>query len=301
MVRVIHVVDQRAAGLWQVTGLKPTNDGTLLRPAAPDLGLTEPYAASPAGPTMAVADAGHDRIALVDLASGDTTSVDLAGSAVGPLKGPRGVTVTDAGTLVVADTGNRRIVWSASTVEEIVADGGAAEGWTAYGQASADGSRGPGDFLAPTSVCTDADGRTWVSDPGLGRVAVVEGAGGWSEVTLPPRAEGGQRLPYALARAGADVLVTDLASGEIWQVDSDLNSSLVVAGRTKGRLTAPVAICAEARGFVVADAVGARIVRWSRDRAGKLRYRGELAARGRPPGAPTFSRLTGLAVTGGEQ
>lgn len=295
---MIHVVDQRVRGLWQVAGLKSAAGPPPLRPAAPDGGLAEPWGASPSGRTMAVADAGNDRIALVDLDSGDTVGIDTSPSPIGPLKGPRGVAVTGDGTLVVADTGNHRIAWSTSTVADIVA-GGAAGGWTAYGQASVDGSHAPGDFLAPTSVCVDADGRTWVSDPGLGRVAVVEGAGvGWSEVTLPPRPDGVPRQPYAVARADTHVLVSDLTSGEIWQVDADLVPSLLVAGRTKDRLTAPVAICAEARGFVVADAVGARIVRWSRDRTGRLRYRGELAARGRPPGAPVFTRVTGLAVTG---
>ncbi len=298
---MIHVVDQKVAGLWPVGRLKPEVGGPLLRPAAPDPGLREPYGACLAGRYLAVADAGHDRVALIHRRTGGTTSITLSGTWLGPLKKPRGVAVTVAGTLVVADTGNRRVIWSTATVDELVSDGEAASTWAAFGTASSNGSRGIGDFLAPTGVATDAAGRTWVADPGLGRLVVVDdpSGAGWAEVALPPGPHGIPRQPHAVAREGDHVLLTDLSADEVWQIDADLTAHLLLEGRVKGRLTAPVAICAEAAGFLVADAVGARVVRWSRRRGGALRYAGELVARGRPSGAPVFSRVTGLAVSGG--
>ncbi len=298
---MIHVVDQKIAGLWPIGGLKPRVGGLPLRPAAPDPGLSEPYGACAAGRFMVIADAGHDRVALIHRRTGATTSLTLVGTGVGPLKAPRGVTVTAAGTLVIADTGNRRVVWSSATVEEITTGGAPTDGWSAFGTASANGSRAVGDFLAPTGVACDAEGRTWITDPGLARLVVVDGpsGAGWADVALPPRADGIPRQPYAVARDGDRVLLTDVSAGEVWRVDPDLTAHRLVEGHLDRRLCAPVAICPESAGFLVADAVGARLVRWSRDRGGVLRYRGELVARGRPPGAATFSRVTGLAVTGG--
>jgi hypothetical protein len=58
---MIHVVDQKIAGLWPIGGLKPRVGGLPLRPAAPDPGLSEPYGACAAGRFMVIADAGHDR------------------------------------------------------------------------------------------------------------------------------------------------------------------------------------------------------------------------------------------------
>ena len=298
---MIHVVDQQVAGLWPVSGLKPRFGGPPLQPAAPDQGLREPYGACLAGRYVAVADAGHDRVALIHRRTGVTASITLAGTDLGPLRKPRGVAVTAAGALVVADTGNRRVIWSSATVDELVSAGEAAGGWSAFGSASSNGSRGVGDFLAPTGVAADAAGRTWVADPGLGRLVVVDdpSGAGWAEVSLPTRPDGIPRQPYAVVQDRDHILLTDLTAGEVWQVDADLNAHLLVQGRAKGQLTAPVAICAEGAGFVVADVVGARVVRWSRGRDGALRYAGELVGRGRPPGAPVFNRVTGLAVSGG--
>ncbi|HEY0637093.1 MAG TPA: hypothetical protein VGD67_05565 [Pseudonocardiaceae bacterium] len=281
---MLYVADQGRSCVVTLGSLDPRAPWSRLRADAAAGSFREPYAVHVDPPLMVVADAGNDRVVGMDLGSGGCW-VPQPSAEVGPLSAPRGVTVA-GDLLVVADTGNHRVVTGSI---------GSGDPWTTFGRATAGGSTGPGDFLAPTAVLVDARRRILVADPGLGRlVRVDDPAGtGWTEVALPAGCR-----PYGLAHGpGGTVLVTDQAGARVLTLAADDSVAVVVEGEPGRRLIAPVATVVHEGDLVVADAATASLTRWT-ESGGTWDLAERLGGDPGPAGGPEFSRLCGLAATG---
>jgi DNA-binding beta-propeller fold protein YncE len=252
---------------------------------------------------------------------------------VGPMKKPSGMALNLAGWLVVADSGNNRVVIidpdtgsslaldsSASAIgplrqptgitvtgsgQLVVADTGnhrvvfagllVAPEWSAYGTP---GGMSPGGFEAPTGVQVDSAGRILVADPGADRLVRIDtpDGSGWIELALPPGAR--TPRPYALAAGpGGGVLVTDLLNSRILLLAADDSMSVLIDGFADRSLIAPVAVSMLGADIVVADAGAARISRWTLAvDSGLWSSVQQVDGWTGPRGGPAFSSLTGMII-----
>lgn len=128
----------------------------------------------------------------------------------GPMRNPRGIAADPYGRVVVADTGNDRLLLLQN-------DGGGLELKKAIG---ASGS-GPGQFRAPTGVALDSRGRIYVADTGNNRVQVLDRLGGFV-----------REIPERAPAAG---------SGSAGGIDNPI-SGAASSGATPATLVAPTAI-----------------------------------------------------------
>lgn len=108
-------------------------------------------------------DRADDSIAVYDLFGGFKQRIGSSGSGNGQLLDPRGLAVDADGNLLVADTGNARIVKLSPAGEQLMSFG-------AFGS-------GPGQFKSPERVAVDSGGRILVSDFDADQVLVFEAAG----------------------------------------------------------------------------------------------------------------------------
>jgi DNA-binding beta-propeller fold protein YncE len=269
-------------------------------------------------------------------------SLDEAGSfkwrvpdavTVGRMTRPSGMAFNQNGWLVIADSGNNRVlIIDPDTSSSVALDSsgsnigslrlptgvavtlsglivitdtgnhrivftelpGALE-WSAYGTP---GSIPPGGFEAPTGVHVDGAGRILVADPGADRLVRIDtpDGSGWTNLALLPGAK--TPRPYALA-AGPDggVLVSDLHNARILLLAADDSMSVLIDGSADRSLIAPVAVSMLGASIVVADAAAARISRWTLDaESGIWSMVEQLDGRGWPRGGPEFSSLTGLVA-----
>ena len=93
----------------------------------------------------------------------------------GPMRNPRGIAADPLGRVVVADTGNDRLLLLQN-------DRGRLELSKTIGSSGS----GPGQFRAPTGVALDSRGQIYVTDTGNNRVQILDRAGGFVRELPPP-------------------------------------------------------------------------------------------------------------------
>lgn len=189
--------------------------------------------------------------------------------------------VDATGAVLIADTGNHRIV-RASDVD--------APTWESYGSP---GTAAPDEFLAPTGVTVDDVGRIVVADPAARRLVRFDGLTGrnWTELPLPA----GSARPYAVRWGTGGALVTELATRSVLQLHPDASMSVLIDGADE--LIAPIAAAMDGATVLVADAGAAQVTRWSADGGGSWVVTERLVGIPRALPGPEFTRLSGLAVS----
>lgn len=173
----------------------------------------------------------------------------------GQFSSPDDLAAAPGGGLVVADTGNHRILTAGP---DLVFD-------TAIG---APGSE-PGQFAFPESVAVSDGGNIYVADTGNHRVQRFNSAGaflgqwgslGWGpdELSSPSGID---------VDDSGDVWVTDAGNDRIqrFSADGDLEASIGSSGGSAGQFEAPTAIAVSDEGVFVADSGNKRVQRLAID------------------------------------
>ncbi len=136
----------------------------------------------------------------------------------GPMREPRGIAADAFGRVVVADTGNDRLLFLENDRGRLVLK-------KTMGSSGA----GPGEFREPTGVALDSRGRVYVADTGNSRVQILDRAGQF--VSEFGRASGGATdAPTLLAPTAIAVVDRD----ERWSFRK--TDRVVVADRGGRRL-----------------------------------------------------------------
>lgn len=126
---------------------------------------------------IAVVDSAANRLVLIDSKRKEldpVTAVGEAGSGPRNVSAPQGVALSQAGTLIVADTGNHRVqIFSADSYSLL----------QTWGRTRRDGGPVPGsgqrEFNHPYSVRVDDCGNVFVVDRGNARVQKISAGGKW--------------------------------------------------------------------------------------------------------------------------
>jgi uncharacterized protein (TIGR03663 family) len=152
-----------------------------------------------------VTDTGNKRILEFDSDGNFLAQYGGAGSGPGQFEEPAGIAVAPSGEILVADTWNRRIQRFSPDFQylgEIPV-----ESW---------GSQGVSDkpYLAVLS-----DGRILATDPANGAVLIFDSSGQQVAKWQPPASpEGSRPVGVAVAANGADIFVSDNATGQVRRV-----------------------------------------------------------------------------------
>ena len=174
-----------------------------------------------------VADSENHRIRMIAAADGMVTT--LAGNGVSgfndgvfsnaQFSSPQGISVSAAGSVLVADTGNHRIrVIDAGNVTTLAGDG--SEGFL-------DGPGGNARFASPRGVALDGDGIAYISDSGNhrirriatdGQVSTLAGSGIPGQVTSPTSG----LYPATACQFNTPVGITADAAGRLWVTQEGL-------------------------------------------------------------------------------
>ncbi|MBP7147970.1 MAG: NHL repeat-containing protein [Acidobacteria bacterium] len=234
------------------------------------------------------------------------------------LSRPEGVAFLGREVLVVADTGNGRLVRYAVTPEGIVARGESrlaelpypqhlapgprGELWVLDGQLRRIGRVGPdGAFLGyvalpegvvPRGVCADHDGKAWVLDLAGGRVVVVDGAGKLAREVALPAARGSFYSDIALDGRG-NLFVLDSVGQRVLVARGGAARAEPLGGSLEQELEFATSIAVDESGRVfVADEAGGGIVVLGPDGS----FRGRHGTEGWKEGS--FRQPSALAVSG---
>jgi DNA-binding beta-propeller fold protein YncE len=149
---------------------------------------------------IAISDVENHQILLFD----GFLSLDVAfgnfGSFAGQLDTPRGVSFTNNGDIVVADTGNKRIQFftDTGTAKLVVPPEGA-----------------PNPLREPRRAVVDKKGKIYVADPRAGRVFVFDDEGHLVGTLRPEGADEFEPTDVEAARDGT-LFVTDVVSGKLF-------------------------------------------------------------------------------------
>ncbi len=131
--------------------------GNFLGTVYAGLALNAPHGLAMSGPFLYVADTNNHRVLALELWDGGIGSLPLPaggfGSGDGQFAFPTGLAITPDGSLVVADTGNDRLVLCGTTQATFGTTGSAL-----------------GQLRAPTGVAVDLSGNVYVVDQGNNRV-----------------------------------------------------------------------------------------------------------------------------------
>lgn len=190
-------------------------------------GFNNPSAVAVSGDTLYVADTWNARVESFSLAGSPKASVT-------GLYGPRGVAVGPGGTVLVADTGNNRLMFYDANLK-----GGRPVG--------SKGS-GPEQFSDPVGVAVGPSGTFYVADVGNRRIQVLDGKGGftgrldvpgWTSVGEPFLAVGADDVLYVSDPSGRAVLALNRAGKLLrkWEANDagrKFDSPSGVAVDTKG-------------------------------------------------------------------
>ncbi|MCA0180093.1 MAG: hypothetical protein LCH77_10980 [Actinobacteria bacterium] len=301
---MLVVLDHRR-GLVELSSAEPGATGVGLTPAIG--ALIRPYTvvaglvpgADRAG--VVVADSGLGGAVVHDPRTGASVALipDL-GAAGGPARDPRGVAVDGLGRILLADTGQQRILRSEFTLADAWTGPVPADAWVAYGARPGAGGPGlPGSFVAPVAIAVDAAGRIWISDAGLHRLVRVDelDGSGWVTIALPLTDAGRGRATAGLADTASGMAVCDPTGGKVWVIPTDPDTgapgppAVLVDGAADRSLIAPVGLTRSGTDWVVADAGGARLVSFA-DAGGPWAHRHELLGRD-VVGAPA-DRVVGI-------
>jgi hypothetical protein len=274
---VIVLGDQRLGGIVALKDLLG-QDWRVAAPAGAPVTDLGGIAATHDG-RFVLADRAAGVLVVMDADGGNPAVLDPAGSPIGPLRNPSGLCQAPDGGLLIADTGNHRVVRLSAMA------GGE---WTSYGSA---GAAQPGEFASPTSIVVSSTGSIVVADPGAGRLVRFDDLSGtgWAVVPLPA----GSSRPYGLTAASDHVLATDVSGSAVLRLDPDGSCAILFA--RVGELSAPVAAVRDAASIVVAEAGRAQLSRW--EQAGGTWQRTERLAGTRKalPG-PEFTRVIGMVT-----
>jgi len=181
--------------------------------------------------------------------SGDTGGD--AGALPGAFYGPRAVALARDGTVLVMDTGNKRI-------QRFTADGEFVGGYGGFGA-------GPGQFWEPVGLAVDGEGNVYVADTWNHRVQVLDremryvrewGVKTWageSVLNKPYVAVDGRGHVYASDPEGHRVLE--------WTVGGEFVASYGEYGVDESRFSLPVGLAVDGSGrLIVADSGNHRIM-----------------------------------------
>lgn len=225
-------------------GAEPVRFGGYIA-AFTDLSEPASVAVGPRG-LVYIADSGNDRI-VVGTPDGRVVRTFTAGvDGPGPLAGPRGVTVDDAGKRIyVSDTGNDRIV-------VFTAEGAPIAAWGASGT-------GPGDLRRPLDL-TVAGGLVYVADGGNDRVQVFTTEG--EPVASLGVEPGALRIPADVAVSdNGRAFITDSLQHRIAVYDADgtMVRQIGDRGSFPGMVTRPMGIDIQGGRLYVADSENHRV------------------------------------------
>jgi len=203
-----------------------------------------------------VADTWNHRIVKLDSQLHFLTAWGYPTKATGPdsllaLYGPRAIAFNLSGDLLVADTGNSRIV-------EFTPDGNPVGSFGARGS-------GPGQFQEPVGIAVAPDGTIYVADTWNGRVQVFDPSGRY----LRALAIGGwdsrdvENKPYLAVLPNGDLLLTQPNAGRV--VELSPNGSIVRSLSSLGAdvpLTRPIGVATDGSGGVyVSDGSSNQVMR----------------------------------------
>jgi uncharacterized protein (TIGR03663 family) len=156
----------------------------------------------------------------------------------GQFFGPRGIAIAPDGTLLVTDTGNKR-------VQRFDRDG---KFLAAYGGAGS----GPGQFNEPVGVTVDAQGRIWIADLWNYRIQSFDSnfafqaqfpVSGWDVQSLANK-------PYLVVTARGDVIATDPEGSQLlrFSASGQFQGPIGRFGPDRGNFTLPVGIAQDSAG-----------------------------------------------------
>ena len=228
-----------AAASMAAPGRGHASGGTVTRLVRPGA-----LAVGPQG-QLYVADDGLDRI-LQALPGGGFKVIagngrrgysgDGGPAAAASLNGPGGMTVSRAGTIYFADTGNNRVraVWPSGTITTVAGTGRYAA-WTAGGSAASRTSLG-----GPADVAVSPGGCLYIADEAASEILRLDAAGRLIRVAGIPGAAGVTGTGGAAARAaadGPDGLAFDHA-GDLYVAGADTKALLMIT--SDGRMRLPI-------------------------------------------------------------
>ncbi|MBA3301319.1 MAG: thrombospondin type 3 repeat-containing protein [Thermoleophilaceae bacterium] len=214
-----------------------------------------------------VADAQDDSVAFFDNFNDDfdfRREFGGAGTEIGKMSGPRGVTTDRGNGIFVVERENARIQYFRP-------QGGKTVGFAAFG------TGGTGDFLQPEGVVREGDDRFYVTndDPFEGRVRVFDKRGKVIRDLAGPGGEFGQvSSPRGIVRDPAGrILVVDAGNSRV-QIFSSFASGNVflgaigLPGAAEGRFSSPNGVTVTpGANLYVADTGNGRVVRIKYDDA----------------------------------
>jgi DNA-binding beta-propeller fold protein YncE len=156
-------------------------------------GFNNPTGVAVAGDTVYVADTWNARVESFSLAGSPKASVT-------GLYGPRGVAVAPGGAVLVADTGNNRLMIYDAELKE--------------GRAAGSKGSGPEQFSDPVGVAVGPSGAIYVADVGNRRIQILDGKGRFTgRFGVPGWTSAGE--PFLAVGAGDVLYVTDPAEGAV--------------------------------------------------------------------------------------
>lgn len=206
--------------------LSPVGGGPLHGAVGPSL--------SPAGDALA-AEINQHRVALAE-PGGAWVRLGAQGAGDGEFTRPAATAFDPSGRLLVADSGNRRVV----RVDDI-----SGANWISYGQA---GATGAGTFADPRGIAVDGEGRIWISDPGARRVTTIDDLDGtgWAQVPLPAGT-----IPYGICAYDEGVAIVDVGGRRL--VLTDVAGNTEVVDLDSATWIAPTFVTSAGTALVVAD------------------------------------------------
>lgn len=265
---MVVLAEQRLGRVFTLSSLRSSalrrvGRMTLAAPSGPDL--------APGG-SVVVAESGRHGIATFERSLHQWRRYGTRGAGVGQFARPRAAAFSGRG-LVVADTGNRRIVGLADV------DG---SGWQTLGP-------DPSLFVEPRDLAVDFSGGVWVADPGAGRLVrfdALDGTG-WAVVELDAGA-----VPYGVCAYATGAAALDVGRSCVVVVDA-VGAVVVETPLTETTWAAPSFVAADGADLIVADVVANALRRLAWDGAAFVLTE-EL--RGSPPDQtqPLFERIGGV-------